>query len=234
MVWVGNKRFYDVKIIWDSKFSVHIILLGPGHASHLALFEATLCYKSRAGCLQQQTCKLTSPKYLLFAPFLGMFAKLWAKTIIVFKWASWRRGRESKGAEGDSERSSHFCVCYTQCTFVWEAKLVHNRLKSVFSLVVPTWFGNGGLQSGSGKANISPKCSSNNSRVCVCEHMHSSNQRSKSQGASTQGNTLQSPEDPTARILLCTVFPSCVPGKHPLIHFKMSLYMLLITAFALY
>lgn len=43
--------------------------------------------------------KLTSPKCLLFASFLGMFANLWAKTKLVFKWVLWRRGQESKEAE---------------------------------------------------------------------------------------------------------------------------------------
>lgn len=80
-----------------------------------------------------------------FCVFLGMFANLWAKTTKLFQWALWRRGQETKGAEGTGGGAATFCVSHTRGTFVWEAKLVqdlHTRLKSVLSL---WWFGNGGL-----------------------------------------------------------------------------------------
>lgn len=72
--------------------------------------------------------------------------------------------------------------------------------------MLPTWFGNGGLSSRSRRANISPKYSSNNNRVCVCEHTHSCNQRAKSQGVSTQGNITPTEKTPMARILLWAIF----------------------------
>lgn len=92
--------------------------------------------------------KLTSPKCLLFASFLGMFANLWAKTKLVFKWVLWRRGQESKGAEGAVwVKQPSLCQLHTM-HFCWKAKLIqdlYNGLKSAFSLVISTWPWHGGL-----------------------------------------------------------------------------------------
>lgn len=53
--------------------------LEPRHASHLVLFAAALNYPSRPAGRRgfaAAEAKLTSPKCLLFASFLGMFANL--------------------------------------------------------------------------------------------------------------------------------------------------------------